>query len=338
LSAFGHVSRFEKSLAGQSRDFQRKGTRDFQRKGTQSAKKVILCALPLFALFPLRYAMVRSLNTDALNDLSYRVIGAGIAVHRELGPGLDESDYELALSAELDAAGIGHVCQQPIPIIYKEVRLDAGYRIDLLVEGALAIELKSVESIHPVHEAQLLTYLRLAKLKLGLLINFDVPILKEGISRKVMRLEEAGIRFDEPGISGDASPQWFSDDDSTTSRVVGAAIEVHRQLGPGLLKSAYEECLCYELSMASLPFQRSAPLSIRFREIDLPRPAEIDLVIANQVPVMLASVGKSTPLLEARLLGRLRNGGWRRGLLLNFGEKTLAAGLRRIVNPDASQG
>jgi GxxExxY protein len=266
--------------------------------------------------------------------LSYRVIGAAIAVHRELGPGLEEQDYEMALSAELAASAVPFQSQQPIPVVYKGVHLDAGFRVDVFVDRALVVELKAVDSLHPVHEAQLLTYLRLSQRQLGLLINFDVPVLKDGVHRRVMGLVEDGAQVipaqrmvDEP-----FSLEAVSDD--LTYDVIRAAIEVHRHLGPGLLQSVYHECLCYELSLRRVPFQRKACVPLRFREVALPKPVEIDVVVAGELPLSIVSVAGITPLLEARLLGRLRNGCWRQGLLLNFSEKTLGAGVRRIVNPN----
>jgi GxxExxY protein len=275
------------------------------------------------------------MNTSELNALSYRAIGAAIAVHRELGPGLEESDYEPALSAELSAGGINHVCQQPVPVVYKHVRLDAGYRIDVLIEQSLVIELKAVETLHPVHEAQLLTYLRLSQRKLGLLINFDVPVLKDGIRRRVMGLEENGVEPAKPKTPTVNSSDTETEPGDLSQQVLGAAIEVHRHLGPGLLKSAYEECLCYELSVRKLSFERHKRLAVRFRDIELPKPAEIDLVVSGDLPVMVVSVAEITPLLEARLIGRLKNGGWKYGLLLNFSERKLSEGIRRIVNPNS---
>lgn len=273
------------------------------------------------------------MNTSQLNSLSYRVIGAAIAVHRELGPGLEELDYELALSAELTAAEIVHACQQSLPIVYKEVRLDAGYRIDVLVNNSLVVELKSVEAMHPIHEAQLLTYLRLSQQKLGLLINFDVPVLKDGIRRRVMGLEEEGVEIVHAALNAPRRLEQPKPIDNVSHEVVGSAIEVHRHLGPGLLKSAYAECLCYELSKRGVRFERSKSLVLRFREVALPRPAEIDLVVDAVLPLTVVSVAEVTPLLEARMIGRLKNGGWSSGLLLNFGEKQLSQGIRRLSNP-----
>ena len=120
------------------------------------------------------------------DDLSNRVIGCAIEVHRELGPGLLESTYEQCLARELALNGISFQLQQPQPIEYKGVHLDCGYRIDLLIENALIIELKAVEEIRGIHAAQLLTYLRLAGIKTGPLINFTVTKLKDGIRRYVL--------------------------------------------------------------------------------------------------------------------------------------------------------
>ena len=120
-----------------------------------------------------------------LNELSHRVIGLCIEVHRELGPGLLESAYEEALAFELTQAGLKFERQREMPLLYKGVKLDCGYRLDLVVEGELILELKAANELLPVHHAQLLTYLRLERRSLGLLINFNVPVLKHGIRRVV---------------------------------------------------------------------------------------------------------------------------------------------------------
>ena len=120
-----------------------------------------------------------------LNELSNRVIGLCIEVHRELGPGLLESAYEEALAYEMTRAGLRFERQRDMPLLYRGVKLDCGYRLDLVVEGELIIELKSVVEILPIHHAQLLTYLKLERRSLGLLINFNVPVLKNGIRRVV---------------------------------------------------------------------------------------------------------------------------------------------------------
>jgi GxxExxY protein len=117
--------------------------------------------------------------------LSNRVIGCAIEVHRALGPGVLESAYERCLTHELAAAGIGFEAQKAIALSYKGLKLDCGYRADIVVEGQLLLELKSVEAVTAVHEAQVLTYLRPAELPIGLLINFNAGLLKDGIRRFV---------------------------------------------------------------------------------------------------------------------------------------------------------
>ena len=121
-----------------------------------------------------------------LNDPTGKIIGAAIDVHKALGPGLLESTYEECLSHEFDLQQINHKRQQALPVEYKGVKLDCGDRIDTLVEDLVIIELKAVDSLQPIHEAQILTYLKLAGIKVGLLINFNVQVLKEGIRRLIL--------------------------------------------------------------------------------------------------------------------------------------------------------
>jgi GxxExxY protein len=122
---------------------------------------------------------------ERVNELSGIVVDAALRVHRELGAGLLESVYEVCLCEELRSRGIEVARQVQLPIHYRGMELDAGLRLDLLVEGSLIVELKSVEAILPIHEAQLLTYLKLTGRRLGLLINFNVPLIKQGIRRLV---------------------------------------------------------------------------------------------------------------------------------------------------------
>jgi len=117
--------------------------------------------------------------------LSERVIGLAIEVHRTLGPGLLESTYEECLCFELTRAEIPHIRQMPLPVTYKDVRLDCGYRVDIMVDGQLIIEMKTVERVLPIHEAQILTYLRLSGCRVGLLMNFNSLTLKDGLRRFV---------------------------------------------------------------------------------------------------------------------------------------------------------
>ncbi|MFM1874738.1 MAG: hypothetical protein RL266_475 [Bacteroidota bacterium] len=125
------------------------------------------------------------MNTMTENELAKAVIGHAITVHRNLGPGLLESAYEQCLAYELREAGFYVEVQKPMPLVYGEVKMDCGYRIDILVENKLIIELKSVLELDDVHLAQTLTYLKLSGCKLGLLINFNVMVLKDGIRRVV---------------------------------------------------------------------------------------------------------------------------------------------------------
>ncbi len=120
-----------------------------------------------------------------LNDITYKIIGAAYEVHKALGPGLLESTYEICLIHRLTQKGLTVENQKPLPVVFQGIRLNAGYRIDLLVENQVIIEIKSVEALTPVHYAQLLTYLKLSGRKVGLLINFNVPDLKQGLKRMI---------------------------------------------------------------------------------------------------------------------------------------------------------
>jgi GxxExxY protein len=124
------------------------------------------------------------------NQIAREVVDAAYKIHTTLGPGLLESVYERVLSYELTKRGLNHVRQKPIPIVYETEKFDEGFRADVVVEEKVIIELKSVEAIERVHNKQLLTYIRLADKRLGLLINFGAPIIKTGITRLVNKLEE----------------------------------------------------------------------------------------------------------------------------------------------------
>lgn len=125
-----------------------------------------------------------------INEVTRAVIGSAIEVHRALGPGLLESAYEECLCRELVLREIPYIRQQQLPIEYKGVQLDCGYRLDLVVAEKVVVEVKAVESLLPIHQAQLLTYMKLGGWKVGLLVNFNVPVLKHGIRRLVLGLEE----------------------------------------------------------------------------------------------------------------------------------------------------
>jgi GxxExxY protein len=125
-----------------------------------------------------------------INNLSSTIIGAAIEVHKALGPGLLESAYEECLCHELSLKDVSFERQKPLPVEYKGTKLDCGYRLDIIVENTIILELKSCEKIEPIHKAQLLTYLKLSGLKLGLLLNFNVPVMRDGIVRVVNELKE----------------------------------------------------------------------------------------------------------------------------------------------------
>jgi GxxExxY protein len=118
-----------------------------------------------------------------INKITSAIIGCAIQVHKYLGPGLLESAYEECLIYELQLAGLGTERQKPVPVCYKEIKLECGYRIDILVENCVVIELKAIDSINPVHEAQILTYMKFSQKSIGLLINFNVLLLKQGVRR-----------------------------------------------------------------------------------------------------------------------------------------------------------
>ncbi|MCF6366781.1 MAG: GxxExxY protein [Bacteroidales bacterium] len=122
------------------------------------------------------------------NDISYKIIGAAIDLHKAIGPGLLESAYENALAFDLSKLGFEVKQQVPMPFIYKDVKQDVGYRVDLLINNKVIVEVKSVETLAPVHFSQTLTYLRLSDLKLALLINFNSKLLKDSIHRIVNKL------------------------------------------------------------------------------------------------------------------------------------------------------
>ena len=125
-----------------------------------------------------------------MNQLSSKIIGAAIEVHKTLGPGLLESAYEECLCHELNIQGLLFEKQKPLTIYYKGKKLDCGYRLDIVAEKAVIIELKSCEKVEPIHKAQLLTYLKLSGLNLGLILNFNVPLMRDGIVRIVNEFSE----------------------------------------------------------------------------------------------------------------------------------------------------
>jgi GxxExxY protein len=146
------------------------------------------------------------MNPKSINELSHELIGAAIEVHRVLGPGLLESAYQGAYSHELTLRAIPHLCQKAMPVLYKGVLIETGYRIDVLADDRVVVELKAVEKLLPIHSAQLLTYLRLGKFPLGLLVNFHVTRLVEGIER---------VSNNAPNLSASSAPSAFPNPNPT---------------------------------------------------------------------------------------------------------------------------
>jgi GxxExxY protein len=134
---------------------------------------------------------MEKVSSEQLNQITEATIGAAIQVHCALGPGLLESAYEACLAFELAQRGFKVEQQKPLPVVYREVQLDCGYRLDLLVENQVIVEIKSIESLMPIHKAQLLSYLKLSGCHVGLLINFNVRVLKDGIVRVVYNFPES---------------------------------------------------------------------------------------------------------------------------------------------------
>jgi GxxExxY protein len=130
--------------------------------------------------------ILNSMTDQSDDPLTRRIIGAAIEVHRALGPGLLESVYEECLAVELSERGLSFERQVPLPVLFKGRRVEAGYRLDLLVEKAVVVEVKTVDRFAPIHDAQLLTYIRLANVRRGLLLNFHSAYLRDGIRRKVL--------------------------------------------------------------------------------------------------------------------------------------------------------
>jgi GxxExxY protein len=261
-------------------------------------------------------------HEDLGSELTKRVIAAAIAVHREFGPGLDEADYERALHLELLAMGIEHECQVPLPLIYKGTKLDCGYRMDLVVAGWLLLELKAVEKLHPLHEAQLLTYLRLARLKLGLLMNFGSLVLRDGIIRRA----NSSSREPEPYAPG----AEFQTMDDLSREVMDAAFEVQHVLGTGLLRSAYEAALAHELTLRGLKVEQRLPVNLLYREQLIPSTKELPMIVESRVMASCVCAKTIEPLLLARQKSLLGASGAETGLCLNFHAPSLAVEVRRI--------
>jgi len=261
-------------------------------------------------------------HEDLGSALTGQVIAAAIAVHREFGPGLDEADYERALHLELLAMGIEHECQVPLPLIYKGTKLDCGYRMDLVVAGWPLLELKAVEKIHPLHEAQLITYLRLAPLKLGLLMNFGSLVLRDGIVRRANSSSHAS----KPRVTTFAGNVM----DELSYQVIDAAIEVKHVLGHGLLRSAYEAALAHEMKLRGLKVEQRLPANLLYREQLIPSAKEVPLVVEGRLMIASVSAQKIESIHLARQRSLLKAARIEEGICLNFHAESMAAEVKRF--------
>ena len=278
-------------------------------------------SLRLSLLLRCNLPRMKTHHEDLGSELTKQVIAAAIAVHREFGPGLDEADYERALHLELLAMGIVHECQVPLPLIYKGTKLDCGYRMDLVVAGWLLLELKAVEKLHPLHEAQLITYLRLARLNLGLLMNFGSLVLRDGIVRRANTSPKSKVYA--PGDE-------FQAMDELSREVMDAAFEVQHVLGTGLLRSAYEAALAHELKLRGLRVEQRLPVNLLYREQLIPSAKELPIIVEGRLMASCVCAKTIEPLLLARQKSLLGASGAETGLCLNFHAPSLAVEVRRI--------
>jgi GxxExxY protein len=259
------------------------------------------------------------------NDITHEIIGAAIDVHRELGPGQDEVLYEDAMEVALHSRKLRFHRQLQLPVHYKGVKLDCGFRPDFVVEETVVAECKSAELMHLVFDAQVRTYQRLGGWPLGLLLNFNVPVMKDGVSRFIVDASE--FRSERSFRTEVGRTQRGTD---LIEAIIGAAIEVHRYLGPGLLHSVYDACLRQELTLSELKFETGQRVDAVFQGAKLSHPAEIDLVVAGQVLVAALSVPNLQPVHEAQVRSQMRLGNLPVALLLNFHAKRLADDLKRF--------
>lgn len=259
------------------------------------------------------------------NEITHAIIGAAIDVHRAIGPGQDEIVYEDALEVALRGRGMRFHRQKPLPVHYKGVKLDCGFRPDFVVEGTVVGECKAVELMHPVFEAQVRTYQRLGGWPLGLLLNFNVPVIKEGVARFVVSATEF-----RQGGEFSAEIRRTQRESDLTEVIIGAAMEVHRLLGPGLLQSVYSACLRHELTLAGLDFEAGRRSDVTFQGEKLGHSAELDLIVAGQVLVVARSVPKLLPIHPAQVRSQMRLANLPTALLLNFHARRLIDELRRF--------
>lgn len=261
------------------------------------------------------------MNNKSDHHLTNDVIAAALEVHRDLGPGLPERAYETALSLELHARGMSHRCQVSLPVSYRGFQLECSHRMDCVVEDSLLLELKAVRAIEPVHLAQTLTYLQISGLSVGLLLNFDVLLLRDGIRRVVL----SPPRW-VPKCEG-----WINPGNCTYGMSVAeSALRVWRELGPGLLKLSYETCLCFELSQQRVPFERYRQFPVHHRGQELGSTIEVPLLVAGTIPVFCRSDRFPVAVIEARVRSVLVQTRFCSAYLINFGAHESGALVRRV--------
>lgn len=214
-----------------------------------------------------------------------------------------------------------HVCQKPVLIEYRTREIDADLRMDLFVADRLPVELKVVENIQPIFEAQLLTYMRLEGSALGLMINFHVPLLKAGIKRMAQtvmpKLEDAEI--DCRNLDGLAV------------RVLEAVAKVNLILGRGLLRSVYQACLCEEFRRSGIPFEREHGYGLRYRGVSLGIEMKIPILVEGSVPLFVSSCRAIAPVQEATLMSCLEQNELPYGFIINFNAGRLNEGICRVA-------
>lgn len=259
-------------------------------------------------------------HADLGDKITGQVIGAAMSVHRDYGPGLDEADYERALHLELLALGVEHECQVPLPLLYKGAKLDCGYRMDVVVHGSLLLELKAVEKLHPIYEAQLLTYLRLARLELGLLMNFNVLRLKEGIVRRANTIS----------VRRTKTAREASSRQSLDAEVIDAIVEVQSILGPGLLRSAYEACLAHELGLRGVKVERNLPLNFVHRDQLITSSKQLPMIVEGRIMLACLCAEGLSKLQLARARSLLKTSGYEQGYCINFHAPNLSGEIKPI--------
>lgn len=267
-------------------------------------------------------------------SLTGKIIGAAMETHRQIGPGQDENLYEEALALLLEKAGLMVRTQLPLPVRYKTVKLDCGYRLDVAIEGQVVVEAKAVDAVLPVHLAQLMSYQRLGQFPVGLLLNFNEAHLREGIHRRIV--DSTSPNAWNPSVlttEERRTRRLDLEDASVTENLISAISTVQAELGPGLLLSAYSACFQFELDLREIRYEMSQEVAIMVAGRTLRHRGVIPMIAAG-VPILMLTTDALRPAHDARLLATLRLGQYPIGLLINFNATSAKMGIRRIINPD----